>query len=73
MKVSVSIKPGSKIPGISIDKGEKYIIRTSARPVDGRANLEMIDILADYFKVPKGKINILSGHKSRNKIVEIDG
>jgi len=72
MKISVKIKPGSSKPGVSVDEGNGYVVKTSARPVGGNANLEMIEILAKHFKVPKRSVGIVAGHKSRNKIVEIN-
>ena len=39
----------------------------------GRANKELISILADFFDVPKDNVVVLSGKLSREKIVEIRG
>jgi uncharacterized protein (TIGR00251 family) len=40
---------------------------------DGRANRALVKILAKHFKVPRRSIVILSGEKSHEKRVRIDG
>lgn len=39
---------------------------------DGQANGQLIELLAKHFKIKKYQIKIMSGLKSRNKIVDID-
>lgn len=51
--------------------GESYKIYVTAPPEDGKANKKVIELLAEYFKVPKSQIRIVKGEISRNKIVEI--
>ncbi len=36
------------------------------------ANTQLIDLLSEYLKVKKYQIKIIKGHKSQNKIVEIN-
>ncbi len=42
-------------------------------PVDGKANAACIEFLAGIFGVAKKQVKIVSGDKSRNKIIEIAG
>jgi len=46
-------------------------LKVAAPPVEGKANREVIEFLANHFKVAKSKVRIISGEKSRNKIIEI--
>lgn len=46
-------------------------IGVKSKPVDGQANKEIIKKLAKHFGVSSANIVIRSGHKSRDKIVEI--
>ena len=39
---------------------------------DDLANMQLIEILADYLKIKKYQVKIIKGEKSRNKLVEID-
>jgi uncharacterized protein (TIGR00251 family) len=41
------------------------------RPEKGKANRELVELLADHFGVSKSRVTIVRGEKSRNKIVEI--
>jgi uncharacterized protein (TIGR00251 family) len=42
-----------------------------AKPVKGKANLEIIKKVAEHFEVSKSKIRIVSGEKSQDKIIEV--
>lgn len=44
----------------------------SAPPIEGKANKEAIEALADYFKIKKGGVKLIAGQKSRLKLFEID-
>jgi hypothetical protein len=41
--------------------------------VDGAANAELVDVLADALDVPKRAISIVAGQRARQKRVRIDG
>jgi uncharacterized protein YggU (UPF0235/DUF167 family) len=51
--------------------GNKILVGLKSRPEKGEANKELIRKLAQHFNVHSSGIRILSGFKSRNKIVEI--
>ena len=51
--------------------GNQITIGIKSKPVDGKANKEIIKKLARHFGVSSASIAIRSGHKSRDKIVEI--
>ncbi len=70
MKIYVRVKPSSKKAGIE-KKGDTYIVRVKSPPVEGKANKELVEILSDYFGVPKSSIRIVRGMSGRNKVVEI--
>lgn len=41
-------------------------------PQDNLANIQLIDLLAEYLKVKKHQIQIIQGEKSRGKIVKVN-
>jgi uncharacterized protein YggU (UPF0235/DUF167 family) len=47
-------------------------VYTKAVPVDGRANKEVIRLLAEALKKPKTRVRIIRGEKSNKKIIEVD-
>ena len=51
--------------------GNEITIGVRSKPVDGKANKEIIKKLAKHFGVSSANIAIRSGHKSRDKIIEI--
>ena len=42
-----------------------------SKPVKGQANYEIIRKISKKFAIPKSNIRIVSGEKSRNKVIEI--
>jgi hypothetical protein len=48
-------------------------IRLRAPPIEGRANEELVEFLADLFDLPKRSVEILRGETGRTKTVEIRG
>lgn len=70
MKITVKVKPNSKKQEIKVED-EIYTAYLNSPPIEGKANEELIEALADYFNVSRSKIKIISGHKSKIKIVDI--
>jgi hypothetical protein len=54
-------------------EGEFVKIRLAAPPVDGKANVALIQFLAKQLSIPKSCITIRSGVTSRRKLLEIAG
>ena len=48
-------------------------MRLAAPPVDGAANAELIEVLAEALGVPRRAVRIVAGHAGRDKVVEVDG
>ncbi|MDO8429788.1 MAG: DUF167 domain-containing protein [bacterium] len=71
MKIFVKAKPGSKLEKVRKVSENHFEISVRERPRDGKANLAILDALAEYFKISKSKLRIVSGHAAKNKIVEI--
>jgi len=71
--LSLRIQPhASKNEIITMENGGLKI-RLTAPPVDNAANEALIRILSDTLAVSKSRIEIISGHTSRDKIVRILG
>jgi uncharacterized protein (TIGR00251 family) len=48
-------------------------VRLTAPPVDGAANTELIELIADELDVPKRSVSIVSGETSRQKRLHVIG
>jgi len=51
--------------------GNQISIGIKAKPIGGAANKEIIKKLAKHFGVSSANVVIKSGHKSKDKIIEI--
>ena len=73
MQKRVKVKPNSKQQKIEELPDGSLIVHLKSPPVDGKANEELIKLLAKNFDVSKSSIRIKSGTTSRQKVIEIDG
>lgn len=71
-KLSVKVKPNAKQQKVETGDQGELIIRLQSPPVDGKANTELIKLLAKTYGVKKSQIRIKSGLTSKVKQVEID-
>lgn len=71
MIVTVITHPNAKRPRIEEDLTGMLHVYVNAPPLEGRANMAAIEAIADHYKVKKGAVSLLSGHKSKNKRFEI--
>ncbi|MFA5986856.1 MAG: DUF167 domain-containing protein [Parcubacteria group bacterium] len=72
MRINIKVIPRAKSNSVTCDDGV-YIVRTTAVPVDGKANDVVQKMLAKHFDVAKSCVQIVRGAQSRTKIVEIVG
>ncbi len=72
MQKKVKVKPNSKQQKIEEQPDDTLTVYLKSPPVDGKANEELIKLLAEKFNVPKSHIKIKLGLSSRQKLIEID-
>ncbi|MFZ4666175.1 MAG: DUF167 domain-containing protein [Prochlorotrichaceae cyanobacterium] len=71
MRTFVKVKPNAKTSQIVEASDGSLIVQLRSAPVDGKANSELIQLLAKKFGVPRSHITIVSGQNSRSKWIEI--
>lgn len=71
MIYEVSVKPNSKKGPLVVADGDKLTVYLRERPIENAANLALVRVLADHFKIPKTSIIIKSGKHGRMKLIEI--
>lgn len=71
MILDLHVQPGAARSEFAGQHGERLKVRLAARAIDGKANEALIEFLADHYGVPKNRVRILSGLKSRRKRVEV--
>jgi uncharacterized protein (TIGR00251 family) len=73
VRLTVHAKPGSsKGPLIVVDGERELTVYLRERAVDGSANDGLVRVLADHFGVSRRAVQIVRGHSSRTKIVDIE-
>ena len=72
MKISVRVKPNMNEERIVKEEGF-YTVFVKEPARENKANRAVIELLSEYFKVPKSQVFILSGLRSKQKIIEIKG
>ena len=72
--LNIRAAPRSSRAGIDGFWGEDALrVKIRAAPVEGKANKEMIETLAEAFKVPKSAVSFVGGEASRTKRVLVKG
>ncbi|MFZ1880829.1 MAG: DUF167 domain-containing protein [Gaiellaceae bacterium] len=72
-RLKLRVAPGASRPGIVGRHGTGWKVRVTAAPEAGKANDAVVRLLADTLVLPVREIEIVSGHSSRDKIVELAG
>ncbi|AEF35797.1 MULTISPECIES: DUF167 domain-containing protein [Mycobacteriaceae] len=66
--VVVKVKPGSrKGPLVETDDDGQLTVYVREPAVDGKANAAVIRLLAQYFEVPRSRVELASGAAARVK------
>ena len=72
MTLQVTVKPNARNEEL-VQLGDKnYQIKVSVPPEGGKANKRVIEMLAKHLGIAKSRLEIIRGHKSRQKVVQVD-
>ena len=52
-------------------KGSEIHVYTRKKPEKGEANLDVIAIISEYYKVPKSSVELLRGERAKVKLLRI--
>ena len=72
-EIEARIIPKSSRNEIVSGEDSMVKIKVTSPPVDGKANKAVVDLLSKQCKVTKKDVQIISGEKSRNKKIRING
>lgn len=73
VEVEVWVQPGAVRSEIVGFHGEALKIRVAAQAREGRANQALVEFLANVFGLPRSRISIVHGERTRKKTVFIQG
>jgi uncharacterized protein len=72
-KLAVRVQARARRNEIAGERGGSLLVRVTAPPVEGKANAAVCKLLADRLGLPPGRVAVVRGASSRDKLVEIDG
>jgi uncharacterized protein (TIGR00251 family) len=74
MMIKIQVKPGARISLLNgPNESGLWKAQLKSPPVDGRANEELIALVAKHFHCKKAAVAIKSGISGRVKLVRIEG
>ena len=73
MIIKVRVIPNAKRNEVVSRIGSILRVKVSAPAVEGKANEELCEFLADFFDVSRANIYLRKGERGREKTIEIDG
>lgn len=68
----VKVKPNSRVASLVQASDGTWQARVKAPPVDGKANAELVALVAEHFKCRKAAVVIRAGASGRYKLVRIE-
>jgi uncharacterized protein (TIGR00251 family) len=72
-RIQVKVKPNSRISSLEEKVDGPWFAQLKAPPVDGKANQELVALIAEHFRCSKSAVSIKTGKSSRIKLVQIEG
>lgn len=72
-RIRIRAVPGSQRAGIVGPYGDAWKIRVTAAPEKGKANRELVTVLAAALDVPRAHVEVTAGTASRDKTVAVAG
>lgn len=73
MHIDLRVLPGAGRSAIVGRHGTGWKVRVAAAPERGRANAELLRLLATVLDVPPQRLTIVAGRQSRTKSVAVEG
>lgn len=72
-ELRLRVTPRSSRPKVEIAESGEIKVWVTAPPVDGEANVAVIQTLAKALGIAKSRLEIVGGDTSRNKTVRVEG
>lgn len=69
--LQIKVKPNSRTSLLAQNEDGTWLAQIKSPPVDGKANEELIALVAKHFGCRKSEVSIKSGASSRLKLVQI--
>jgi hypothetical protein len=70
--IQVTVKPNARTSELEEREDGTWLARLKAPPVDGKANAELVALVARRFGQPRARVSIKRGTSGRVKVVTVD-
>ncbi len=71
MLIKIRLIPGAHENAVTPQADGSLVVHTRARPIENAANTALTQLLCEYYDIPKSRITLRRGARSRYKVVEI--
>ncbi|MEZ0361323.1 MAG: DUF167 domain-containing protein [Hydrogenobacter sp.] len=72
MIIEVRAKPKAKKEYVKVIADSLYEVATKEPPQEGRANERIAELLSEHFGIPKNRVKLIKGERSRVKLFRLD-
>jgi uncharacterized protein len=69
----VRVTPNSSANHISLESDGKLAVKLTSPPVEGKANKDLVKLIAKKLGIPQSDVSIKRGEHSRDKVLVIRG
>jgi uncharacterized protein (TIGR00251 family) len=69
--IQVKVKPNSRASLLEQKEDGTWLAQIKSPPVDGKANEELVGLVAKHFKCRRSDVSIKSGGSSRIKLIQL--
>ena len=70
--IQIKVKPNSRATALEEREDGTWVAQIKSPPTDGRANQELIELVARHFGCRKSEVSIKAGGSSRTKLIQVD-
>jgi uncharacterized protein len=68
----VRVKPRARVASLVQGSDGAWVAQLKSPPVDGKANGELVALVAEHFGVPRAAVSIRAGATGRTKLVRVE-
>ncbi len=72
VSLKIKVKPRASVSEFAQAADGTWVAKLKAPPIDGKANEELVGLIAEKFQCRKAAVTIKAGLSGRTKLVRID-
>ena len=70
--LQVKVKPRANVSQLSQAANGTWVAKLKSAPVDGKANEELVALVAEKFQCKKTEVTIKTGASGRTKLIKVE-